>query len=192
MRASILLIAAVVPVLAQDTSLVRESEPLTPMEEAKRFRLPPGFSAQLVASEPVVNKPMNLAFDEKGRLWCTSSAEYPWAVKKEQWATPEGLLEIVKAVQSRAVGINLDTGNFHGADPYEELARCAPWAVNVQVKVEVRRAGAKAAEPADLKRVAGILRSSGYQGWVVLEYESKADPFVAVPEHLKALREALA
>ncbi len=107
-------------------------------------------------------------------------------------ATPEGLLEIVKAVQSRAVGINLDTGNFHGADPYEELARCAPWAVNVQVKVEVRRAGAKAAEPADLKRVAGILRSSGYQGWVVLEYESKEDPFVAVPEHLKALREALA
>jgi sugar phosphate isomerase/epimerase len=50
----------------------------------------------------------------------------------------------------------------------------------------------KAAESADLKRVAGILRSSGYQGWVVLEYESKEDPFVAVPEHLKALREALA
>ena len=93
MRASILLIAAVVPVIAQDTSLVRESEPLTPAEEAKRFRLPPGFSAQLVASEPVVNKPMNLAFDEKGRLWCTSSAEYPWAVKKDQWATPEGQLK---------------------------------------------------------------------------------------------------
>jgi hypothetical protein len=46
----------------------------------------------------------------------------------------------------------------------------------------------KAAESADLKRVAGILRSSGYQGWVMLEYEAKADPFVAVPEHLKVLR----
>lgn len=105
-------------------------------------------------------------------------------------ATPDGLLEIVKAVNSTAVGINLDTGNFHGADPYAELARCAPWAVNVQVKVEIKRAGA-AAEPADLKRIATLLREASYQGWVVLEYEAKPDPFTAVPEHLKALREDL-
>jgi sugar phosphate isomerase/epimerase len=106
-------------------------------------------------------------------------------------ATPDGLLEIIKAVNCPAVGINLDTGNFHSEDPYADLARCAPWAVNVQVKVEIKRAGAKAAEPADLKRIAALLRESNYQGWVVLEYESKPDPFAAVPEHLKALREAL-
>ena len=106
-------------------------------------------------------------------------------------ATPDGLLEIIKAVNSPAVGINLDTGNFHGADPYADLARCAPWAVNVQVKVEIKRAGAKDMEPADLKKVAALLRGANYQGWVALEYESKPDPFTAVPEHLKALREAL-
>jgi sugar phosphate isomerase/epimerase len=107
-------------------------------------------------------------------------------------ATPDGLLEIVRAVRSPAVGINLDTGNFHGADPYADLERCVPWAVNVQVKVEMRAAGAKAAEPADLKRLASMLKSGGYQGWVTLEYEAKPDPFEAVPGHLKALREALA
>ncbi len=107
-------------------------------------------------------------------------------------ATPEGLLEIIKAVNSPAVGINLDTGNFHGADPYAELALCAPWAVNVQVKVEIKRAGAKCMEPADLKKIAALLREANYQGWVALEYESKPDPFTAIPEHLRALREALA
>ncbi len=106
-------------------------------------------------------------------------------------ATPDGLLEIIKAVNSPAVGINLDTGNFHGADPYADLARCAPWAVNVQVKVEIKRAGAKEAEPADMKKIAELLRAANYQGWVALEYESKPDPFTAVPEHLKVLREAL-
>jgi sugar phosphate isomerase/epimerase len=107
-------------------------------------------------------------------------------------ATPDGLLEIVKAVNCPAVGINLDTGNFHGSDPYADLAKCAPWAVNVQVKVEIKRAGAKAAEPADLTKIAALLRTAGYQGWVVLEYEAKPDPFTAVPEHLRALRAALA
>jgi sugar phosphate isomerase/epimerase len=106
-------------------------------------------------------------------------------------ATSEGILEIIKAVKSPAVGINLDTGNFHTADPYADLARCAPWAVNVQVKVEISRAGGKGAEPADLKRIAALLREANYQGWVALEYESKPDPFTVVPEHLKELRAAL-
>lgn len=107
-------------------------------------------------------------------------------------ATPEGMLEIIKAVNCPAVGINLDTGNFHSADPYADLALCAPWAVNVQVKVEIKRAGAKATEPADLKKIAALLRAANYQGWVALEYEAKPDPFSAIPEHLQALREALA
>jgi sugar phosphate isomerase/epimerase len=60
----------------------------------------------------------------------------------------------------------------------------------VQVKVEIKRAGA-AAESADMNKIAAILREANYQGWVVLEYEARPDPFTAVPEHLKALRAAL-
>ena len=105
-------------------------------------------------------------------------------------AEPAGMLEILKAVRSKWLGVNLDTGNFHGADPYAELAQCAPFAVNVQVKVEIKRAGAKA-EPADLPRLARILRDVNYQGWVVLEYEAKEDPWNAVPHWLAQLGEVL-
>ncbi|MDB6135525.1 MAG: sugar phosphate isomerase/epimerase [Verrucomicrobiales bacterium] len=107
-------------------------------------------------------------------------------------ATADGLLEIVKAVQSPWIGVNLDTGNFHSADPYADLAKCAPWAVNVQVKVEMKPAGAKEAEPADYQRLAKILRDARYQGWVALEFEAKADPFEAVPQHVKAMQAAFA
>src|SRR4051794_8248367 len=56
-------------------------------------------------------------------------------------AEADDLLEIVKAVQSRWLGINLDSGNFHTADPYGDLAKIAPYAVNVQVKTVMRPAG---------------------------------------------------
>lgn len=101
------------------------------------------------------------------------------------------LLEIVRAVRSPWVGINLDSGNFHSEDPYADLARCAPYAVNVQVKVEIHRRGAAKAEPSDLRRVVRILREARYQGWVALEYESAEDPYVAVPRHLRAIAEAM-
>jgi len=61
----------------------------------------------------------------------------------------------------------------------------------VQVKVDMRAAGQKAKEPADLDRLAKILRDSGYQGYVRLEYEAKGDPFTEVPKHLDALRVAI-
>jgi putative heme-binding domain-containing protein len=57
---------------------VRTTAPLSPSEQAARFQLPPGFEIQLVATEPDINKPMNLQFDAAGRLWVTTSIEYPF------------------------------------------------------------------------------------------------------------------
>ena len=106
-------------------------------------------------------------------------------------AEASGVLEIVKAVKSKWLGVNLDTGNFHSADPYAELAQCAPYAVNVQVKAEIKRAGAAQAEASDLALVVKILRDANYQGWVALEYESKEDPWKAIPVWLGKLREQM-
>ncbi len=106
-------------------------------------------------------------------------------------AEPEALLRIVQAVKSPWVGINLDTGNFHTADPYDSLAQCAPWAVNVQVKVEMSAKGAPKG-PADLPRLVGLLRQANYQGFVVLEYEAAEDAFTAVPRHLQELQKLCA
>lgn len=99
----------------------------------------------------------------------------------------ETLLPLIKAVKSPWLGINLDSGNFRTADPYKDFAECVPFAVNVQLKVEINSpAGAKA--PADLKRLTQLLRDGGYQGWVALEYEAKEDATVAVPRLLKELK----
>jgi len=104
-------------------------------------------------------------------------------------AEPDDLLEIVKTVKSPWFGINLDTANFHTEDPYADLARIAPYAVNVQMKAEIRAKG-KAQEPADFQRLVKILRDANYQGYVALEYESPADPFEAVPGLLKRMKES--
>lgn len=58
---------------------VRTSEFKTPEEERLSFVLPPGFEVTLYASEPDITKPINMDFDEKGRLWVTQSSEYPIA-----------------------------------------------------------------------------------------------------------------
>jgi sugar phosphate isomerase/epimerase len=104
-------------------------------------------------------------------------------------AEADGLLEIVNAVKSPWFAVNLDTGNFHTADPYGDLAKCAPYAVNVQVKVDMFPNNKK--EPADLPRVVQILRDANYQGWVALEYEANEDPYQAVPRHLGTLAQLI-
>jgi hypothetical protein len=78
--AVVLLLGLTASVFAQDdpfADFIRKTEALTPEEAQKSFHLPPGFEIQLVAAEPDISKPMNLAFDERGRLWMTQSREYP-------------------------------------------------------------------------------------------------------------------
>ena len=106
-------------------------------------------------------------------------------------STAEEILEIVRAVKSPWLGINLDTGNFNTDDPYADLVKIAPYAVNVQMKVEIHPRG-KGDEPADLSRLVKILRDANYQGYVALEYESKEDPWTAVPRLLKQMKELFA
>jgi sugar phosphate isomerase/epimerase len=107
-------------------------------------------------------------------------------------AEPADLIDIVRTVKSPWFGINLDTGNFNTEDPYADLAACAPYAVNVQVKVEMKPKGAKTGQPTDLNRIVKILRDVNYQGYVALEYEAAEDPWKAVPRWLNDLRAALA
>lgn len=105
-------------------------------------------------------------------------------------AEASALLEIVRAVKSPWLGINLDTGNFHTDDPYADLTRCAPYAVNVQIKVEIKRRNQSRPEPSDIERIIRILRDANYQGYVALEYEAD-DPWKAVPVWLKKIHDAL-
>src|SRR5271166_3179324 len=60
---------------------IAATPPRSPAEQKKLFHLPPGFDIELVASEPDIKKPINIAFDPAGRLWVTQSIEYPFPVK---------------------------------------------------------------------------------------------------------------
>jgi sugar phosphate isomerase/epimerase len=104
-------------------------------------------------------------------------------------ATPEQLLALVKPVKSKALGVNIDTGNFHTADPYADIAKIAPYGVVAQVKTEVSPANKK--QEADLGRVVKILKDANFHGYVALEYEAAEDPKVAVPRYVKELRKLI-
>lgn len=103
--------------------------------------------------------------------------------------TPEHLLELVKPVKSKWLGVNIDTGNFHTADPYADIAKIAPYGVVSQVKTEVFPNNKK--EDADLAKVVKILKDANFHGYVALEYEAKDDPKVAVPKYVKELRKLI-
>lgn len=100
------------------------------------------------------------------------------------------LLPIIKAVSSPWFGVNFDSGNVDSTNPYPELEKIAPYAVNVQLKVEVGPAGAR--QPTDIPRVVKLLKNAGFRGYIVLEYEAKPDPYTAIPKYLAELRAAIA
>jgi sugar phosphate isomerase/epimerase len=105
-------------------------------------------------------------------------------------STPEQMLKIIRAVDpSPWFGVNLDSGNFQTADPYGDLEKIAPFAVNVQIKAAMLRNGKK--EPADLKRIVSILKNAGYRGYVAFEYEEDEPALEAVPRYLRQLAELL-
>lgn len=57
---------------------IRSTPALSPAEEQKSFHLPPGFKIEIFAAEPEIQKPVNMAFDSQGRLWVSSTQEYPF------------------------------------------------------------------------------------------------------------------
>jgi len=53
--------------------------PLSPQESLKTMRVKPGWSISLVAQEPLVQDPVFIDWDEKGRAWVVEMGDYPFA-----------------------------------------------------------------------------------------------------------------
>jgi len=114
---AILAHASMVDVRAQQISLIAPTDPLTATEEQQQFHLPPGFEIQLVVSEPDITKPMNIRFDNQGRLFVTQSVEYPFpaaadAPKRDKIQRLEGFDEQGHATKVTTVvqGLNIPIG----------------------------------------------------------------------------------
>ena len=97
------------------------------------------------------------------------------------------VIEIINGIKSDWFGVNLDTGNFVSDDPYAEIEQCAPYAVNVQVKVKMKTPKKGEKFDADLERVSKIFKEANYRGNVVMEYEEEK-PFENVPAAMNQLR----
>ena len=67
-------------------SHIRTTGPLSPEDELETFTVPGGYEVQLVAAEPDIAKPLNMAFDSRGRMWITNTVEYPYAAPKDRKA----------------------------------------------------------------------------------------------------------
>ncbi|MFM2170060.1 MAG: hypothetical protein RI957_289 [Verrucomicrobiota bacterium] len=76
MKAPVLLSMLLIP-FAMGQRNLREIPPTDPTEEQKTFRLAEGLEVNLFATEPMVRKPIQMAWDARGRLWVASSAIYP-------------------------------------------------------------------------------------------------------------------
>lgn len=57
----------------------------SPAEAPGKMKLPEGFSAKLVVSEPLIRQPVAIDFDYRGRLWVMQYLQYP---------NPEGLQRV--------------------------------------------------------------------------------------------------
>jgi sugar phosphate isomerase/epimerase len=99
--------------------------------------------------------------------------------------TAEPTVEIVKRADSPFAGINLDTGNFP-RNGYSQVALCLPYASSVHFKVNIADENGKK-QRADWPRLADMFRSSGYKGFLSLEYEENGDARTAVPPLLVEL-----
>ena len=60
-----------------DTLRYPAGGPTHPSKAAAKIEVHPEFNLSLVAAEPLINKVMNLDWDERGRLWVCETPEYP-------------------------------------------------------------------------------------------------------------------
>ncbi len=103
------------------------------------------------------------------------------------------VLKILEMVDSEWIGSIVDTGYFLTADPYVDMARVLPYAVNWQVK---EKSGMKFDSPKiDMNRIARIVKEGGYRGYLPIETLGKTekdyDPQARATALLKDLRAAL-
>ena len=78
LAAAILLVAGALAEAAPDgKSDAIVDPPLSPAESLKKLHLPAGYTAEIVAAEPLLFDPVAFDWDERGRLWVVEMADYP-------------------------------------------------------------------------------------------------------------------
>jgi sugar phosphate isomerase/epimerase len=103
--------------------------------------------------------------------------------------TADQAIDIIKRVNSEWFGLVLDTGSFVTNEPYSEIAKAVPYAVNWQIKEKINYNGKT--ENMDLVKLFRIIHTSTYRGYLPIETLGEGDPFVIIPPFLKQVRDAM-
>ena len=103
--------------------------------------------------------------------------------------TADQAIEILQKIDSDWCGLILDIGSFRIGDPYREIRKAIPYAVNWQLKETLFVDGKEV--KTDLDKLMVIIRESRYRGYLPLETLGEGDPKIKVPIFLREIREAL-
>ena len=88
---------------------------------------------ELVAAEPKIIKPINIAFDAMGRLWVTESVEYPFPAPAGR--TPKDKAQILsdfadnglaRSITTFADGLNIPIGVLPSANGHSAIVYSIP------------------------------------------------------------------
>ena len=111
----------------------------------------------------------------------------------EMLQTAEQCIYIMKALDSDWAGIIVDTGNFKTQNPYKDIAKVVPYAINWQIKESPFGLGSEI--KTNYKKLIEIIRSGGYTGYLPVEtlyVKGKPyDPFALVSGMIDELRSTL-
>ena len=103
--------------------------------------------------------------------------------------TADQVKKIMDAVHSEWFGLVLDIGSYRTNNPYTEIERTLPYAVNWQIKEKIFLNGSE--QKPDLARIMKMIQQSSYRGYLPIETLGAEDPKVTVPLFLEQVRRAL-
>lgn len=103
--------------------------------------------------------------------------------------TADDVIKIIEMVNREWFGLILDIGSYQKGDPYEQIKRTIPYAVNWQLKENMFVNGLQV--KTDLNKVFKIIKDSGYRGYIPIETLGKGDPKEKVAVFLEEVRAAL-
>jgi putative membrane-bound dehydrogenase-like protein len=102
-------------------------EPMSPQESLASIQVPEGFTVELMAHEPMVMDPVNIAFGTDGSVWVVEMADYPsgggrtGCIKTLRDTDGDGQLD---QVQTFLDGLNYPAGVYPWRDG--AVVACAP------------------------------------------------------------------
>ena len=83
------------PILPPDE--VRFPPPLSPQESLATIKVAPGLAVELVAAEPQVQDPIDVAWGADGRMWVVEMADYPSGL--DAAGTPGGRVRVLESTR---------------------------------------------------------------------------------------------